>query len=324
MKEPTLLRSARLTALLVAGILAGCGGDSPDSLIASGKSFLAKNDSKAAVIQFKNALQQNPNLGEARFLLGKALLDGGDARSAEIELRKAFDLKYSPELTIPLLAKAMLADGQAKKVVDEFSSTEFSGEAAAILKTSLSQAYRVTGNQEAAQAALAAALAAKPDYAPALMAEARSKAVQNDVAGALSIVDGILGKSPDDAEALMLKGSLLELKGDQAAAMELYGKAVQSKPDYLPAHTAIIFVHMQKGALDDASKQLEAMKKAAPNNLQTHYLEAQLAYQRRDFKTTRDVSQQLLKAAPNNPLFLQLGAHRRIDIGILAAHLMSE
>ena len=198
MNEPTLLRSARLTALLVAGILAGCGGDSPDSLIASGKSFLAKNDSKAAVIQFKNALQQNPNLGEARFLLGKALLDGGDARSAEIELRKAFDLKYSPELTIPLLAKAMLADGQAKKVVDEFSSTEFSGEAAAILKTSLSQAYRVTGNQEAAQAALAAALAAKPDYAPALMAEARSKAVQNDVAGALSIVDGILGKSPDD------------------------------------------------------------------------------------------------------------------------------
>ena len=315
MKEPTLLRSARLTALLVAGILAGCGGDSPDSLIASGKSFLAKNDSKAAVIQFKNALQQNPNLGEARFLLGKALLDGGDARSAEIELRKAFDLKYSPELTIPLLAKAMLADGQAKKVVDEFSSTEFSGEAAAILKTSLSQAYRVTGNQEAAQAALAAALAAKPDYAPALMAEARSKAVQNDVAGALSIVDGILGKSPDDAEALMLKGSLLELKGDQAAAMELYGKAVQSKPDYLPAHTAIIFVHMQKGALDDASKQLEAMKKAAPNNLQTHYLEAQLAYQRKDFKTTRDVSQQLLKAAPNNPLFLQLAGAAEYQLG---------
>ena len=29
---------------------------------------------------FKNALQQNPNSGEARFFLGKALLDEGDAR----------------------------------------------------------------------------------------------------------------------------------------------------------------------------------------------------------------------------------------------------
>ena len=118
-------------------MLAGCGGDSPDSLIASGKEYLAKNDSKAAVIQFKNALQQNPNLGEARFSRARRCLTAAMRGGAEIELRKAFDLKYSPELTIPLFAKAMLADGQAKKVVNEFSGTEFSGEAAAILKTSL-------------------------------------------------------------------------------------------------------------------------------------------------------------------------------------------
>ena len=70
MKRPFALRSATLTVALLAGLLSGCGGDKPDTLIASGKEFLAKNDNKAAVIQFKNALQQNPNLGEARFLLG--------------------------------------------------------------------------------------------------------------------------------------------------------------------------------------------------------------------------------------------------------------
>ena len=172
MKRPFALRSATLTVALLAGLLSGCGGDKPDTLIASGKDYLAKNDSKAAVIQFKNALQQNPNLGEARFLLGKALQESGDPRGAEIELRKAFDLKYAPEQTIPLLAQSLLAQGQAKKVIDEFSRTELSGEAAANLKTTLNQAYRTVGNLEAAKAAIA--LATKPDYAPALLTDART------------------------------------------------------------------------------------------------------------------------------------------------------
>ena len=150
------------------------------------------------------------------------------------------------------------------------------------------------------------------------MAEARSKAVhERDVAGAISIVDGILGNSPDDAEALMLKGSLLELQGRSGRSHGTVRQAVQSKPDYLPAHTAIISVHMQKGALDDASKQLEAMKKAAPNNPQTRYLEAQLAYQRKDFKTTRDVSQQLLKAAPRQSPVPPDGRRSRVSAGLL-------
>lgn len=318
MKKPFTIRTATLNAALISGLIAGCGGDKPETLIASGKEYLIKNDSKAAVIQFKNALQQNPNLGEARFFLGKALLEGGDARGAEVELRKAYDLKYAHELTIPLLARAMLAEGQAKKVVDEFAGTELSGEAAASLKTSLNLAYRSLGNREAAQSALAAALKAKPDYAPALLAEARAKSAQEDVAGAITIIDGVLARNPGDPEALMLKGSLLAFKGDQAAAMELFRKAVQSKPDHLAAHTAIFATLMQKGAVDDAAKQLDEMKKVAPKSLQTLYLETQLAYQRKDYKKARDFSQQLLKAAPDSPLFLQIAGAAEYQLGSYA------
>ena len=45
-----------VSALLIALMIAACGGESPDKLIASSKEYLAKNDSKAAVIQLKNAL----------------------------------------------------------------------------------------------------------------------------------------------------------------------------------------------------------------------------------------------------------------------------
>lgn len=318
MKNSLAIRAATLSITLFAGLIAGCGGDKPDSLIASGKDFLAKNDSKAAIIQFKNALQQNPELGEARFLLGKTLFEGGDPRGAEIELRKASDLKYSPGLTIPLLARAMLAEGQDKKVIDEFSGTELSGEAAAALKISLSQAYQALGNSDAAQEAIAAALTAKPDYVPAQIADARSKAAREDIPGAIAVVDGILEKTPGDHEALMLKGSLSAYTGDRVGAMALYNKALQSKPDYIPAHTAIISALMQQGAVDDASKHVDAMKKVAPGNLQTLYLEAQIAYRRKDFKTTRDISQQLLKAVPGNPLFLQLAGAAEFHLGSYA------
>ena len=70
LKKPAHYHRITLAAVVVTALMAGCGAEHPDALMASGKDYLAKNDSKAAVIQFKNALQMNPNLAEARFLLG--------------------------------------------------------------------------------------------------------------------------------------------------------------------------------------------------------------------------------------------------------------
>ena len=83
------LRKATASALLATLVLVGCGGENPETMVSSAKEFLAKHDHKAAAIQLKNALQQNPQLAEARFLLAKALLEGGDPTGAEVELRKA-------------------------------------------------------------------------------------------------------------------------------------------------------------------------------------------------------------------------------------------
>jgi putative PEP-CTERM system TPR-repeat lipoprotein len=316
MKNRSKFRSATLSTALLTALLAGCGGDNPETLITSGKEFLAKNDSKSAVIQLKNALQQNPNLGEARFLLGKALLENADAAGAEVELRKALELKYNAEQTVPLLARALLSTGQAKKITDEFSNIEvLAGEPTANLKTILSAAYQAQGNPEAAQAALSAALTAQPDYAPALLASARLKAANRDFDGSLAIVDGILAKSPKDPEALLLKGSLASIQNDQTGALELYRKAVEAKPDFLLAHSAIISGLMQQGKIDDAVKQLEALKKVAPKHPQTIYLDTQLTYQRKDYKAAKELTQQLLKTSPNNPNALQMAGAIEYQLG---------
>ena len=52
-----------------------------------------------------------------------------------------------------------------------------------------------------------------------------------------------------------------------------------------------------------------------PSNPQTRFFEAQLAYQKKDFKPARELAQQLLQQAPNNPRVLQLAGRRRIAAG---------
>ena len=96
------VRNTAVSALCVL-LLAACG-DSPETMVASAKEYLAKNDRNAASIQLKNALQKNPGFGEARFLLGKINFDSGDYAGAEKELRRAMDAGFSLDETRALLA----------------------------------------------------------------------------------------------------------------------------------------------------------------------------------------------------------------------------
>lgn len=305
LRQTTL--ASLISATLLAATLGACGGDSPEKLIASGKDYLAKNDGKAAVIQLKNAIQQNPNLPEARFLLGKALFESGDIAGAQVELRKAFDQKYAPEQTVPLLAKVMLATGDAKKVTDEFAKASIpNGEPAADLKTTLSVAYLTQGKADLANEQLSAALAEKPDYAPAQLANARMKASNKDIAGASAIVTSVLASNPKNHDALLLAGALASINGQADDALASFRKAIESKPDFIGAHVAAINQLLQQQKIDDASKQFEALKKLAPKHPQTLFLETQLTYQRKDYKAARELAQQLLKFAPNSPQALQL------------------
>jgi putative PEP-CTERM system TPR-repeat lipoprotein len=297
-----------LTTLFMALALAGCGGGKPDAMVASARDYMAKNDPKAAIIQLKNALQEKPDLPEARFLLGQALLRSGDPVGSETELRKALALKHPAELVVPSLAKALLSQGQFKKLTDEFSATELTpGAAQADLKTSLAQAQLAQGKAELGQAALKSALAADPGYTPAQLIQARDKASQKDFDGALAMVDAILARTATNEEALKLKGDILWYgKRNADESLAAYRKALEAKPDFVPGHAAILTALLRDGRLEDATRQMEALKKVAPNRVQTVFFDTMLAYQKKDFKLARDRSQQLMKVASNNPMALQL------------------
>lgn len=306
------------TALLMLILVAGCG-EKPQAMLDSAKIYLSKNDNKGAIIQIKNALQNNPDLPEARYLLGRVLLEDGDAIGAETELRKALDLKYPKDIVVPQLAKSLLAQGQGKKLTDEFSNVELGqAEASASFKMSLASAYSMQGKPELSQEALNAALVAAPGYPPALLEQARQMAEQRNFDGALALADEVLAKAPNSHEAWKLKGDIyLYAQNRVAEALAAYRQAVKIKPDFLPGQAAVIAVLLRQGDAAQATVQLEQLKKFAPNHLQTKYLEAQLAFQKKDFKLAREVVQQLLKVEPKNIQALQLAGAVELQLNAL-------
>lgn len=300
MRLQRTIRDAAATLVVSAMLISGCGGETPEALLASAKGYLAKDDRQAAVIQLKNVLQKSPSLAEARFLLGKALLESDDVRGAEKELRKALELKYPADQVVPPLARSLASLGEFNKVTDEFAKAEVATpEGKAELQTAIGQAHLAMGKPSLASDAFSVALTAQPKYVPALLGRALIAAGSRDLSGALATVDSALAIAPRDQDAWQLKGNILLAQGQTDMALAAYRKAAEAKPSFLPAHSAIVLVLNQQGKVEDAAKQLESMKQVAPSHPQTMYLQALVAYRQKKFAAAREAIQQQLRVAPD-------------------------
>lgn len=291
-----------LPTLLLALLLSACGGEKPEVLLASAKTYLAKDDAKAAIIQLKNALQADVNLAEARYLLGVALLRTGDAAGSEAELRKARDFKHPDEEVLPPLAEAMFALKQYRKLTDEFAGdTLASPSAQARLQTTVAAGFAAQNRPDAARESLEVALKADPSYIKARLMQARNQGERQEFVSAIASVESILTAAPTDHEAWKLKGDLLRYGTRQnVEATVAYRKAVELKPNFVAAHVAILDDLLVNEDFDAAAKQLELLKKAAPNAVGTKYYETLLAYRKKDLKLATTLAQQLVQLSPEN------------------------
>ena len=108
-----------LLACLLSLGLAACKGESSSALLEQAKANIAKGDTKAAIIQLKNAVATDEKNAEARYQLGQLYLAAGDAASAEKELKRAREAGYAADTINPLLARALIKQGEFQRVLDE-------------------------------------------------------------------------------------------------------------------------------------------------------------------------------------------------------------
>ncbi len=298
-----------LSLAVVLGISA-CTQDSPQALVAQAQAALAKKDARAAVVHLKSALQADPASTPARVLLGRALLESGDPAGAVVELSKSLDQKAEASEVMPLLARALLLTGQGKKLVTLYGGVTLPDKTAnAGFMASLATAWALAGEKTKADAAIAGALVAAPDLPDALILQARLMAGSSNFDGAMAIVDKVLARDPKLYEALHLRGEIqLVAKNDPKAAEASFREALAAERSYVPAHLALISARLQARDIAGAKAQLAELKAVAPNNPETVFKEAQLAYFDKDYAKAKETVQKLMRMASDNIGLLELAA----------------
>lgn len=298
--------TALLVIIFIAFLTTACSeGTSSADYIARAREFIARDDNPSAIIELKNALQQDGNSGEARWLLGSIYLRSGDVRAAEKELAKAQTLDWSADDVIPDLAEALLTQGKyvAVKALPEGGLL---ASAQAQLLASQALAALALGEQQEAQALIAKALEKAPELPGVMLANARLKANQDDLVGAEVELAGIVERQPKHGPAWRLIGDVKMAQRKYDEANDAYSNAITyNKANFSDRlKRALLALRMQDyaAAQDDA----EVLLSAAPQHPAANYVQGALHFQAGDYAAAISTLSLAEPAAEQLPLALFL------------------
>lgn len=308
-----------LAAGLAAALLGACGGKTPEQHLTSAKAMLAKNDGKSAAIELKSALQGDPAMAEARFLLGTTLLAQGDPVSARIELEKVRELGYPADQLVPPLARVIFTYGEYEKVLAEFSRTQLEVPAAqADLLTTLAESALLLRRKEDAERYIQGALGLDAKHPRTLLVAANVAGYSGNYDVALQHVSQVLAGEPKNAKAWLAKAEFLRFGlGRDDDSVAAYEQALSLDPKSVGANVGLSTFRLTKGDLDGARKQVELMRKSLPNHPQTRFVSALVALESGDLKKANEESQAMLKLGPEDARFLHLAGAIAAQSGAL-------
>ena len=312
----TATRTA-LTVALAAALL-GCSSNDPAALLASARQYMAKREYKASAIQLKNVLQNSPEHGEARYLLGLALLEQDDPVAAQIELDKAVAAGYSSDDLQVALARAALAKGEGGKVIERFgtktlSDTKVQAELIALVGT----AHLALRQPKEADRAFAEALKLDASNVNAHLGTARSAAAGQDLNEALVRVERALAKAPANRQALLFKGDVLAAQGKLDEAEASYRAAIEAAPGHIAPRLILVTHLIRMRALDRASAEVGKMEQAAAGAPATSYAKAMVLAEQKKWPGAREAALRVLKAAPEHVPSLTVAGMAALETGAL-------
>ena len=301
-------------AILLGAGMAGCNRtQTAEELLAEAQQYETKGDRKAALIQLKNAVAQNPENAEARLRLGTLHFELGDPASAEKELRKAASLGVAADKTLPMLAQSLLMQGKFQPLLDELS--EDKAKASAPLLARRGDALLALGEADKARAAYDAALALNQNSGDALIGMARHAAVANDLASAERFTRDATVRDPKNPEAWMLMGSLLRSQGKSKEALAAYDKALAINPAHRSANIEKAYVHIGSNDLVAAKADVDAALKHGASDLNITYVQALLHFTGGKNAEAKEALQKILRVAPNHMPSLLLSGAVELNLG---------
>jgi len=229
----------KLGILLLVTLVGACSRNPnvrKQKYFASGDRYFSKQDYKAAIIQYSNALKLDARYEPARYQLGQCYLKLGMWQQAFIELSRASELN-------PGDLKAQITLGNLLLAGREF------GRAQDIAKTVLGK---------------------DPNNVDAHILLANSYAGLNNAEASLKEMQGAIELAPDRAGSYLNMANIEMHAKDPAQAEQSFKKAVDLDPKSMTARLALGTFYAQQRRFPDAEQQFQSAIQLDPKNSVPH------------------------------------------------------
>jgi putative PEP-CTERM system TPR-repeat lipoprotein len=246
--------------------IAGCGPVDDLQHIENATKFLANGDQKSALIELKSAIQQNPQNGKARTLLGQLYLKAGNFAAAEKELKKAQELGEDANGISPYLSKVFLQLRKLDDVIAMQTNHLQPNEQGEVLAAQ-GIAFLVQGDHNSAVKQIDRAVEIAPGSAYVRVAKA----------SAFMMAEKSLGKAREQLKrafeidnklpaAWSLLGDIEANEKNLELARDAYTKSMSLMPTNLADRNKRVTINILLNDLKKAQYDLDILKKMLPGN----------------------------------------------------------
>jgi len=259
--------------IVAAGFLGTIAPASAAYSLEKAKEFADSGDTKAAIIELKNALQADGNDVEARLLLGSIYLKLRDGAAAEKEIRRAANLGADPSRWRLDLVEALLAQGKFSDALDRLEAANDLPEQGQSRAMALrGQAYLGLKRLDEAAEAYDASLSLDPDNTQAALGKILLAVQSGRDDEAMAAAEDLLSRVPDDGEARLVRADLYRKKGENAKAEQDFARAIALLPEDARPLLGHAIVLLASGNLDGAKKDLDRVDSIRKDIVMARYL----------------------------------------------------
>lgn len=205
-----------------------------------------------AELEFKNALQLDPQYLPARIELGKTRLHVGNGEGAEKELREAIRLGADKNLVMIPLLDALMLQGRYKNLLQEAEKINDLPGLQAKVFNRMGLAEIELQNYQAAEAFFDKTLSIEPENIKALAGKAMQSLRMGDLKTATERAEEIVIKSPSDVEGWLVKGAIAVYNADLSAAQRHYEHVLKLDEHHLSAVVRVASLLLDQQAYEQA------------------------------------------------------------------------
>ncbi len=276
-RRTALSAGSCLLIVLLAFNGASCLADGPDLAGTYYERALAQyrnNNVKGAIIELKNAVQQNRGYLAAQILLAEAYLKDKNLVAAEVALSQADKLGADPALLVTTRAQLYLYQLKYGLVLKEILPERFVAAVRPDLHIYRGHAYLQLNQLARALAEYDSAAQLDGGRVEPIIGRANVLLHLGNLQGAMKAAEQAAAMQPESADSFYILGAINHAQGALQEALVRYGQALAADADHLDARIARAGVLIDLHRDEEAEVDLRSVRTTYPFSAKAAYLDA--------------------------------------------------